>query len=566
MTELFNNDEMEHGKPNQSGADSRNKKEQIFKPYTMEQQDFFIGSLEDLVPKTHIARMISAVVDRLDLSYLRRKYAGGGTSAYEPAMLLKVWLLGYCYLTYTCRPLAKALKENVVFMWISNSQKPDFRSLNNFRLLLKEDIQDVFARVVQLAVGFGIVDGTSAFLDGTIIQADANRHKIVWRKSVKKNLAKIQEEAAGLAAAIMERSDEEQKDEDRKSDDDDNDGGSMKREISIEEALKMAEEIEKTLKRKRKNEGEKEVYKNAKRLRELDKREKAYMEKEAVLGDRNSYAKTDPDAIAIMDKEGINRAGYTEVIVTQNQIVLNYEVENCGERRVLKAAVNGCEANTGIGLKELTGDGNFGDEENYGFLDKKGIAAYVKYNRYYKEKSKKWNEENVGSNQFKKVEGEDALVCPAGKKLKLESVRRLAASKTYMKEVKLYRASCEDCACCPLKEKCTSGDARRIDMSERYEELKKKANELLGSVRGKKLCRRRGFEVETVFGDRKRNRKNRRFHLRGLSKVRIETGLLYTMHNLQKIHGYILEHWRELLLKMKQIQGETDMKLLGFIG
>ena len=95
-------------------------------------------------------------------------------------MLLKDWILGFV--------------NKVYIIWISGNQKPDFRTLNNFRLRLKNDIKSVFKQIVRYAIEEGIIEGEDVFIDHTKREADANRHKIVWKKQVENQLKKIDEE------------------------------------------------------------------------------------------------------------------------------------------------------------------------------------------------------------------------------------------------------------------------------------------------------------------------------------------------------------------------------------
>jgi len=164
-----------------------------------------------------------------------------------------------------------------------------------------------------------------------------------------------------------------------------------------------------------------------------------------------------------------------KLIVTQNQIVIDYETVNTGERGILQNAIINCEKNTGVKLKELIGDGGFGDEPNYDFLEKNGTEAYVKHNRYYKEKSKKRHQEKVRATAFRKKSGEDALLCPNGKELKLIKEHDELLRDDYIQKVKSYKADSNDCAICPYKGMCTDSDARTVEVRERYDELRKKA-------------------------------------------------------------------------------------------
>mgnify|MGYP001593267224 CR=1 FL=1 len=88
-------------------------KKVVFKSYCQEQQFLLPKNIDDFVVKGHIARLISKVIDNMEISHIIKTYKGGGTSSYNPKMLLKTWILGFVYRTYSCRLLAKATRENL---------------------------------------------------------------------------------------------------------------------------------------------------------------------------------------------------------------------------------------------------------------------------------------------------------------------------------------------------------------------------------------------------------------------------------------------------------------------
>src|SRR3989338_2950534 len=172
----------------------KKKRKIVFKPYSQHQDFLLPKSLSDYVELGHIARLISSVIDQMDTSKIVETYQGGGTSAYNPKMLLKDWILGFVNKIYSSRMLAKELRENLSFIWISGNQRPDFRTLNNFRLRLKEDIKSVFKQIVQYGIQEGIIEGKDVFIDHTKRSANANKHKVVWKKRVENQSRKIDEE------------------------------------------------------------------------------------------------------------------------------------------------------------------------------------------------------------------------------------------------------------------------------------------------------------------------------------------------------------------------------------
>lgn len=99
----------------------------------------------------HPVRVVSHVIDRIDLEPLLRKYKGGGSSGYHPRMLLKVLVYGYLNNIYSSRNLEIATKENIYFLWLSAMEQPDHNTINRFRSeRLKGVIKKVFTHLVLL--------------------------------------------------------------------------------------------------------------------------------------------------------------------------------------------------------------------------------------------------------------------------------------------------------------------------------------------------------------------------------------------------------------------------------
>ncbi|KPL73775.1 transposase, partial [Bellilinea caldifistulae] len=155
----------------------------VFKPYVMGQPYLLPPSYDDLIEPGHLVRVVNHAIDQLDLSPLLAQYKGGGTSSYHPKMLLKVLVYAYTQKIYTSRKIAKALRENIHFMWLSGGNRPDFRTINDFRgSRMKGVIDEVFGEVLAYLIEVGKVKLETYFIDGTKIEADANKHKVVWAK------------------------------------------------------------------------------------------------------------------------------------------------------------------------------------------------------------------------------------------------------------------------------------------------------------------------------------------------------------------------------------------------
>ena len=111
----------------------RRQAKPTFKPYIMAQPSLMPPSWEEMIPGDHLVRVVNRAVDQIDIEPLLRKYKGGGTSSYHPGMMLKVLVYAYTQRIYSSRQIAKALRENVNFLWLSGGNRPDFRTINGFR-------------------------------------------------------------------------------------------------------------------------------------------------------------------------------------------------------------------------------------------------------------------------------------------------------------------------------------------------------------------------------------------------------------------------------------------------
>jgi len=175
----------------------------VFKEYTQGQVVLLATDLEAQIPPNHLVRIVNATIEKMDLSVLLSQYKGGGTSSYHPKMLLKVLVYAYTQQLYSSRKIAKALRENIYFMWLSGNQQPDFRTINRFRSeVVRVVIEDIYTSVMELLIGEGYVKLENYFLDGTKIEANANKYSWVWGKSTRRYKQKLQETVKELILQI----------------------------------------------------------------------------------------------------------------------------------------------------------------------------------------------------------------------------------------------------------------------------------------------------------------------------------------------------------------------------
>lgn len=509
-----------------------------FKQYQMEQPMLLPPSVEELIPEKHLVRIINQIVEHMELGSIIQEYKGGGTSSYHPKMLLKVIIYAYASQIYSGRQIAKAMRENIPFMWLSGGNRPDFRTINRFRgERLKNRIQRVFTEVLEYLIENNYIKLEHYFLDGTKIEANANRYKYAWKKSTMKYKQDLQKNVQELFRKIDEISAAEE----AEYGDQDLEELGESSEIDTEKLKHLADRISKKLEKEPKN----KTYKKA--LKKLTgdyiPRMGKYESYEKEMGSRNSFSKTDKDAtfMRMKDDHMKNRSlkpGYNVQIGTENQFIVGYSIHQVStDSSTLPAHIRQVKDNLGVLPKTVIADAGYGSEENYLELEKEQIEAYVKYNTFYKEskKKRKANEKDKYlARNFRYDQVKNEFICPQNKHLVFEGVKKIETDAGFRTERSVYR--CYDCKGCPVRELCTDSlYGRSITFSQRLADYRKKAFELLTSERGKKLRSRRYPEVEAVFGLIKGNQKFRRFHLRGLEKVNVEWGLVSIAHNITKI-------------------------------
>jgi len=151
-------------------------KTQVFLPYTLNQLMLLPPRLEELIPEGHLVRVINEMIEVLDKEPLKRKYNGGGTSAYHPKLLLKVIIYAYTQRLFSMRRIAKWLRDNVNNVWLSGKTQPDHRTINRFRgEIMKEMVEKVFYGIVEQLLAMGYIDFEKYIVDGTKIE-NANRY------------------------------------------------------------------------------------------------------------------------------------------------------------------------------------------------------------------------------------------------------------------------------------------------------------------------------------------------------------------------------------------------------
>lgn len=507
----------------------KNRRKQVFKPYQPTQALLIPPCFDDFISQNHPVRVVSKVIEEIDLKPLLHKYQGGGTSCHHPRMMLKILVYGYMCNIYSSRKIAAALKENIHFMWLAAKTTPDHNSINRFRSeRLKDVLQKVFAQVVQLLAGEGQLSIKEVFTDGTKIEANANRYTFVWAKTIEYNKERIALQLKELWAYSQKIAAAEM--EDDTPPDFDN--------IDAEKVKQTVEKINEVLKDKKVNKEVRQKLNYARRNWSLKLAQ--YSRQQQILQGRNSYSKTDTDATFMRMKEdhmknGQLKPGYNLQLSTNNQFIVSYSIHhNPTDTTTLAAHIDTFKELHQQTPEVVVADAGYGSEQNLCCLEEQHIEAFVKHNYFDNDQQQsRVDKKPFTPDKLHYNKEQDYYVCPMGQHMHRAKEHKQTTENGYSRTITTYKSA--NCQGCPLRGVCHQSKGNRtIQVSHEGNRLKKEATERLLTQRGQAYRKKRCWDVEPVFANLKHNKGFRRFMLRGKDKVTIETGLLAIAHNLQK--------------------------------
>jgi len=515
------------------------KKKASFKAYNQHQISLLPINLEELIPSSHMVRVIDDAIEKMDMTPLMSRYEGGGAPAYSPLMMLKVIVYAYSDKIYSSRRIAKATRENIHFMWLTGNTPLDFMTINRFRSeRLKGIMEDIFTEVVKLLMDEGYIKFENYFLDGTKIEANACKYSWVWGKNTHRYMKNLREKVV-LHLKEIDIIEAEENAEFADSDLPETGNG---KEINSESIAEFAKKIDECLALA----PESKPLKRAKKAIEKDylPRMAKYENQLEILEERKSYSKTDTDATFMRMKDdhmrnGQLKPGYNVQIGTEEQFITGYSIhQKPGDTTTLKEHVEKVKHHMGGKFpNNIITDAGYGSEENYEFLESENITAYVKYNTFHKESSRKWKNDPTKVQNFIYDAQTDTYSCKMGRAFVFLYERKVKSDNGYTITVRVYE--CLNCNGCIHRDNCVKSEQdyanRRIYINARLNELKAKVRENLTSEKGLEMRSKRPIEVESVFGNIKGNFGVRRFLLRGMQKVNIEWGLYAIAHNMRKI-------------------------------
>jgi len=502
----------------------------VFKSNHQQQAMLLPPDLSDLIAANHPVRVVNAVLDRVDITQLIEQYKPGGTSSYHPRMLLKVMVYAYINNVYSSRKIEEAVAQNINYMWLAGMSKPDHNTINRFRgQRLQKTLQPIFTQVVLLLCEEGLLNIKDLYTDGTKIEANANRYTFVWGKAIKKSRERIQEQLNELWQYAQRVATAELEDTDPSGFD----------KIDSEKVNQTIDTINAALRDKEVKKGVKQKLNYAKNHwpAALDK----YTQQEKILGEqRSSYSKTDTDATFMRMKEDHMRNGqlkpaYNVQISTNNQYIASYSIhQNTNDTNTLIGHLGQHIKQVKQKPNSVTADAGYGTEQNYQWLEDKRITAYVKHNLFDRmQKQTLRDKDPFTIDKLTYDPQQDHYLCPIGEPMKHIGWYISETKGGYAQIIDRYQA--KNCEGCFLRTACHGQKGNRIiEANNNLNRLKANADKRLKSKWGIQKRKKRCWDTEPVFGNIKYNHHFKRFMLRGIDKVTVETGLLALAHNLRK--------------------------------
>ena len=485
---------------------------------------------------SHPAHYINRLVESLAI---RRPRIMGRPREYDPRMLLKLVLLAYSYGIISCRKIERFARENLVAMWITQEQRPTYRTIARFIVSeeLEEMIQSSFKEFHSYLKAQGMIDEAS-FIDGTKILANANKYSFVWKKRTIKYSELNVEKARQLIHEIKQAEVKINVDEE-KFDIDQLDTVIALLEQRIEELNQRVSETAKVSP----NPAKQERRHAKKYLHALDHCRQKHLEYQTqaqIAGQRNSYSKTDHDATFMRLKEDPMRNGQTKPaynlqIMTNSQYVLGYGLmQNPTDTRTLIPFLNQLDQNGVLG-REIVADAGYGSESNYKYIEDElpNCTALIPYSTMLKENSRKWRSDDRKVMNWEYHEDDDYYIDPHGVRFNFKRYAYRNDKYKFRRDFKLYQAEKYDENHQVIPQALTPrGNTKYIMVNPQWEYFKAKARE---SLSNSNTYSRRKYDVESVFGNLKAYLGFKRFTVRGLKKAKRQIGIALMALNMKKM-------------------------------
>ena len=500
------------------------------------------------IEKNAPVRLLNAVMERMDYSKLYAAYSRLGRIEYSPKILLKIMVYGYMRKQISSRALEACCRENLHFIYLLEGQRaPDHNTINRFRknILTQEAGQDILCQLVVLLHERGLLSLEAAFIDGTKIEANANKYSFVWKKATAKKteklLKKIHDE---LPAKLKE--------------------AGIRFHVPEKIAVRQLKKLWKRIHARIKADGIELVSGKGKRKTRLQRlnewvdqclaKLKQYTNDIHICGNRNSYSKTDHDATFMHMKEdymrnGQLKPGYNVNVATCSDFIIgSYISSDRNDVHTLIPFMKQLQKNyAGRNIGSVVVDSGYESEENYCWFEAHPeTELYVKPSNHEVAKHRKYRTDISRRENMAYDAQVDTYTCANGKLLQRTREKKTHTASGLEITTSVYE--CGECDGCPLKEKCirACGSKKPLEerhkviyVSKRFAEQRQAMEAKISSPKGCLLRVNRSIQAEGNFAYVKQNLDFRRFLLRGSTKVAAEWLLFSLALNILHLHHKI---------------------------
>lgn len=482
----------------------------MYRPCPLPETDPRWAEIGQKLAEDSHAKIVERQVNAMDRKALDELYAGVGSMAYDPLMMLKMVL--YQYLKQGPSPATwfEEAKLNEAMQWLGRGYTPSRRTWYDFRDRVGGVIEKLHEQVVQNAIEQKLIDPTTAVQDGTAVAACASRHRMLN----KKNLTGRRRILNGVIAKTHPPSEPVPMwvppTETGRHD--------------LAKRMQLAEAV-------------------------LDKRIEKQAEKKG--GKRKSLEKitvslSDPVAPLGPDKMKVFRPMYTVQCVMDeaSMMVLGYSCDAVvTDSGTLIPMIEKTQKIVGGRLKTILADSAYCSTLDILGCRDLGVnlISPVQANSFTEKKERAKTDRQIPRDQFRFDAAQNSYECPAGHKLACTGRERKQRHSGQSIWESRYRCGKVHCGSCPLAKQClrpgsSSRTIKRLDGQELVDAQRAK----MVDIDVRKQYSKRGQTVELGFADAKTHRGFQRFHGRGLDRVRSETGLLFLSQNLLRLERLML--------------------------
>lgn len=413
-----------------------------------------------LIPEDDSVRLLSQVMEELDYRMLMKAYSPKGRNPeVSPRILFKILVYAYMNNIYSSRKIEEACRRDINFIWLRQGEKaPDHNTIARFRTeRLTNVIDNLFNQLISKLGELGEVEYKNIFIDGTKIEANANKYTFVWKKSINKFEFKLQEKIKQFIEQINKAFELEYIISDSKVE-----ISTLEEILCILYKLKNEKNIEFV---NGKGKHKTNIQKFIETIEEFITKLKKYYDYNNTFKGRNSFSKTDRDATFMHMKEDHMRnsqlkPGCNVQIGIEGEYIVGVDISNeRSDQLTLISFLDKLSNSLPQKFQNVVADAGYESEENYTYLEKNKQNTFIKPQAYEGMKKKSFKNNISKRENMKYDEINDEYICYNNKKLQPIGVFNRKTKSEYKSKVTIYE--CKNCTECPYELKCTKAKGNK---------------------------------------------------------------------------------------------------------